>query len=893
MKKFTLLSLLLLFFGVTMRAQDELILTFNRPGGATSPADVEVLVNGTVRSGATFESNQPSLRNGVHVINDIICPDVNVGNGGTSTMTFTIPGLTAGAVYNNVCLKVHALNGNNTHQYSPRNVIINIKKGTTDDAEDFCTLTGTMVENGDTGASPTDFESGIQAATAFTVPDNGTLVVKLVITRGETNGFYVGLEEIRLIAPLGLSAAIDAAIDNAEGVLAAHQDQPGYPKESYCTALETAISNCQTTPSEDNLAALQTAYNNYLTTTDVQIPEVGKYYKIVSNYSGFNTTTKAMVSDFRGTEQDLLFADLDETKNKFIWMVEADGENLKLRNANGLYVNSSGNVGNSSDPGVLTMITDKATAKNVTFTRIAFGIFNINIGGSNDLHTDTNQGFIVAWNDDAATSKSAWRIEEVTTVGKKYPVTVSGLPAAIAIHGYAARTATSEATYNGGFFFTADDGTLPTNEVTAADVPGFSGGVSPSGENFAVSYAVNDEAYGPLLANTIADAKELRDIRGVGYPTTESQTYENLGTAIKTAEGAAAPFAGTEILNLEDAMATYEASTEGIQLPEAGKAYWFANNGRTTNQAMYIRDADNGSLDLHSATLDDANKGNIRFCWIVEQDNGLKLVSGDGIYVKGDLEVSTNKADAGDVVFHGMGYGKIGFTCGGGAHAHIAQGGNIIKYNNAAASFWIIEEVPYLNNIKVSAQIGDEYVGTFSAPFATTVPAGVEAYTITGKNDNGYAVLSEQPLTAGTVIPANEGVLLVSQTEKTDAYTLPTTATATESLFTNNLLEAGTGAAVDAATTAYILAAGGESVGFYQLNDDDRIVARGKAYLAGLQSGAVVKLNFGGNLTGIDAVDNGELTIDNAPVYDLSGRVVANPTKGGVYIKNGKKFIVK
>ena len=42
--------------------------------------------------------------------------------------------------------------------------------------------------------------------------------------------------------------------------------------------------------------------------------------------------------------------------------------------------------------------------------------------------------------------------------------------------------------------------------------------------------------------------------------------------------------------------------------------------------------------------------------------------------------------------------------------------------------------------------------------------------------------------------------------------------------------------------------------------------------------------------TGIETIDNGQLTIDNA--YDLSGRRVAQPSKG-LYIINGKKVILK
>ena len=39
-------------------------------------------------------------------------------------------------------------------------------------------------------------------------------------------------------------------------------------------------------------------------------------------------------------------------------------------------------------------------------------------------------------------------------------------------------------------------------------------------------------------------------------------------------------------------------------------------------------------------------------------------------------------------------------------------------------------------------------------------------------------------------------------------------------------------------------------------------------------------------------ISNAESTVKNGAVYDLSGRKVVNPVKG-IYIQNGKKFIVK
>ena len=52
-----------------------------------------------------------------------------------------------------------------------------------------------------------------------------------------------------------------------------------------------------------------------------------------------------------------------------------------------------------------------------------------------------------------------------------------------------------------------------------------------------------------------------------------------------------------------------------------------------------------------------------------------------------------------------------------------------------------------------------------------------------------------------------------------------------------------------------------------------------------------MRLNLeGGNVTGIDDITTGD-TDAETPLYDLSGRRVQNATKGGIYIRNGKKII--
>ena len=56
------------------------------------------------------------------------------------------------------------------------------------------------------------------------------------------------------------------------------------------------------------------------------------------------------------------------------------------------------------------------------------------------------------------------------------------------------------------------------------------------------------------------------------------------------------------------------------------------------------------------------------------------------------------------------------------------------------------------------------------------------------------------------------------------------------------------------------------------------------------------KMYFSATATGINEIENGKLKMEDAQhIYDLSGRKVSVPSvlPKGVYIRNGKKFVVK
>ncbi|MBO7068947.1 MAG: bacterial Ig-like domain-containing protein [Bacteroidaceae bacterium] len=101
----------------------------------------------------------------------------------------------------------------------------------------------------------------------------------------------------------------------------------------------------------------------------------------------------------------------------------------------------------------------------------------------------------------------------------------------------------------------------------------------------------------------------------------------------------------------------------------------------------------------------------------------------------------------------------------------------------------------------------------------------------------------------------------------------------------------GTFEEIDAVGKYVLAKPEGEQVGFYQA--ESGTIAAGKAYLEVPDASGIKVFYFGGeSATGINAIDNEQLTIDNAAIYNLSGQRVSKAQKG-IYIINGKKVLVK
>jgi hypothetical protein len=162
------------------------------------------------------------------------------------------------------------------------------------------------------------------------------------------------------------------------------------------------------------------------------------------------------------------------------------------------------------------------------------------------------------------------------------------------------------------------------------------------------------------------------------------------------------------------------------------------------------------------------------------------------------------------------------------------------------------------------------------------IPTGVEVYA--AKVNEGATSAQLTAVTDG--IPAGAAVL-VKASAGTYEFTY-TTETVAE--ITNNELVAAT-AAVTADGTQYCLAQIDGVVGFYKV-DSGLPIPAGKAYLVVTSSAGQAKAFYGfdDDATGIETIDNGQLTTDNGVIYNLAGQRLQKMQRG-INIVNGKKIL--
>lgn len=455
--------------------------------------------------------------------------------------------------------------------------------------------------------------------------------------------------------------------------------------------------------------------------------------------------------------------------------------------------------------------------------------------------------------------------------------------------GYVTYKATSEKAKNGGFFFISS--TPEVANFTAATVGYYEPAtVSIEGKTIKVNYAYNLEAVKQLANEALAKT-------GAGYPTADAATRTALVNAV----------AGTDAAAIATALDAYKNDKTSIQMPEDGKAYVITNIHKTGGKRYMEYQADGTSM----IARDDATVLPIEATYICHKV-GEKYVfaNNSGTYLtwRGNATDDCTNGNKGYTTSYNAEYntftvaanpdvfGCLSFGAKRDHYSHtqsyyiVTKTGSFQKagfdnyYDENNSSAFTFEEVTYPNTINFNAAQninGVSHIATFSAPFATIIPTGVKAYYVSAKG-------TEATMTAidAQAIPANQGVILTS--ESGDAATMVPAAGETAATITGNQLGHSAGAAKTlTAGEGYILGNGTEGIAFYPCKAGS--LPSNKAYLLGNGESAIV-MNFGNAVTGINTI--AAPASAKAPIFDLSGRRVVKATKG-LYIQNGKKFIVK
>lgn len=207
------------------------------------------------------------------------------------------------------------------------------------------------------------------------------------------------------------------------------------------------------------------------------------------------------------------------------------------------------------------------------------------------------------------------------------------------------------------------------------------------------------------------------------------------------------------------------------------------------------------------------------------------------------------------------------------------------KSDRSQGCFFGLKQITLYNGYRfaTTATSNIDNVATFSASSPVTFSSDATAY-IAINSDNKQVTLS--PLNGA--LAAGQGAI-VSKATTGDIYAY-VSAEATDSR--NNQL-VGSGDATKELTDGnyYIFNKQGEDAVFSPLNNTNTTLAANKAALKTTTAGGqALTLDFG-SVTGINTVTTA-MPATNA-TFDLSGRKVSGKLPAGLYIKNGKKLLIK
>lgn len=206
--------------------------------------------------------------------------------------------------------------------------------------------------------------------------------------------------------------------------------------------------------------------------------------------------------------------------------------------------------------------------------------------------------------------------------------------------------------------------------------------------------------------------------------------------------------------------------------------------------------------------------------------------------------------------------------------------------NNAeGGTKWQINEVNSLEVDLNNAGNGKSYASVYLPFSVSSVNDGVKVFVA---NEPGTNEVTFTETTHG--VKAKNGFLLISDNAAATA-----TVNIGESNTDSRMLGTLTNLDLrneDKSTYRVFGKNSNNDVGFFTPSGTLDEVKANRGFFT-VSNGGALRLNFEDSVvSGIDAIDANQ-ALHNAPIFDLSGRRVMNTVKGGLYIQNGRKFIVK
>ena len=227
----------------------------------------------------------------------------------------------------------------------------------------------------------------------------------------------------------------------------------------------------------------------------------------------------------------------------------------------------------------------------------------------------------------------------------------------------------------------------------------------------------------------------------------------------------------------------------------------------------------------------------------------------------------------------------------------------VVKAKSAmASSFTLTNETLGLFGNNTDLKLTQAYnlsitsagAATLVVPFAATIPSGATCYKLTYTSGDNITATQEDALTANSpvLVTAAEGTYkFVSTATSGDIATGSGQTSAYGNMIGNYTAD------YVVPENKYILTNHSGTVAFRKANGTTNKIQANRAYLdvtyAAAGAPEFLSINFDGNVTAIDAVEKKNL-MDDGEIYNLQGvRMTGSSLPKGIYVKNGKKFVVK